>query len=148
MAPPKCAPEELFNILVLDNIKGGLHDLPKDANSWIPKFSREAGAFGNTHWNKFCERYDFHQSRKEHLDTFMRLCFASLTRDARKWSTNLPSKSLTTCEDLEKVFLQIWGMMEDMASLYSQYLKIFKQNDETVQEFNDKFNTLLGRIDL
>jgi hypothetical protein len=74
----------------------------------------------------------------------MKLFLASLTRDARKWSTNFPSKSLTTCEDLEKVFLQIWGMMEDMASLYSQYLKICKQNDETVREFNDMFNNLLG----
>jgi hypothetical protein len=37
--------------------------------------------------------------------------------------------------------------MEDMASLYSQYLKICKQNNETVREFNDRFNTLLSRID-
>jgi hypothetical protein len=37
--------------------------------------------------------------------------------------------------------------MEDMASLYSQYLNICKQNDEVVREFNDRFNTLLGRID-
>jgi len=34
-----------------------------------------------------------------------------------------------------------------MASLYSQYLKICKQNDEDVGEFNDRFNTLLGRIE-
>jgi hypothetical protein len=37
--------------------------------------------------------------------------------------------------------------MEDMASLYSQYLKICKNDDEIVREFNDRFNTLLGRID-
>jgi hypothetical protein len=37
--------------------------------------------------------------------------------------------------------------MENMASLYSQYLKICKQNDEDVREFNDRFNTLLGRIE-
>jgi hypothetical protein len=77
----------------------------------------------------------------------MKLFLASLTGDVKKWSTNLPSKSLTTCEDLEQVFLQRWGVMEDMASLYSQYLKIFKQDDEIVRKFNDKFNTLLGRID-
>jgi hypothetical protein len=147
MAPPKWAPEELFDPLDLANIQGGLHDLPKDVDSWIPKFSGEVGASGNTHWTKFCESYDFHQSGKEHPDTFMRLFFASLTGNARKWSTKLPSKSLTTCEDLEQVFLQRWGVMEDMASLYSQYLKICKQNDEDVREFNDRFNTLLGRID-
>jgi hypothetical protein len=56
----------------------------------------------------------------------MKLFFASLTGDVRKWSNNLSSKSLTSCEDLEQVFLQRLGMMEDMASLYSQYLKICK----------------------
>jgi hypothetical protein len=77
----------------------------------------------------------------------MRLFLASLTGDARKWSTKLPRKSLTTCEDLEQVFLKRWGVMENMASLYSQYLKICKQDDEDVREFNDRFNTLLGRIE-
>jgi hypothetical protein len=94
MAPPKWPPEEIFNPLDLANIKWGLHDLPKDVDSWIPKFSGEAGVSGNTHWTKFCESYDFHQSGKEHLDIFMKLFLASLTGDARKWSTNLPSKSL------------------------------------------------------
>jgi hypothetical protein len=54
----------------------------------------------------------------------MRLFFSSLTGDDRKWITNLPRKILTTCEDLEKHFLQILGVIEDMASLYSQYLNI------------------------
>jgi hypothetical protein len=147
MAPPKWALEELFIPLELANIQGGLHDLPEDVSSWIPKFTREAGASGNTHWTKFCERYDFHQSGKEPPDKFMILFFTSLTGDAIKWGTNLPSKILTTCENLEKVFLQRWGVMEDMASIYSQYLNICKQNDEVVREFNDRFNTLLGRID-
>jgi len=33
MAPPKWDPEELFHPLDLDNIQGGLHDLPKDVDS-------------------------------------------------------------------------------------------------------------------
>jgi len=43
MALPKWAPEELFDPLDFANIKGGLHDLPKDDNPWIPKFSGEVG---------------------------------------------------------------------------------------------------------
>jgi hypothetical protein len=71
VASPKWSLEELFSHLDLANIQGGLHDLPKDADSWIPKFSGEVGAYGNTHWTKFCESYEFHQSGKEHLDTFL-----------------------------------------------------------------------------
>jgi hypothetical protein len=78
MAPPKWALKELFHPLDLANIQGGLHYLPKDVDSWIPKFSGEARVLGNTHWTKFCESYDFHQYGKEHPDTFMRLFFASL----------------------------------------------------------------------
>jgi hypothetical protein len=33
------------------------------------------------------------------------------------------------------------------ASLYSQYLKICKQNNEDVREFNDRFNTLIGQLE-
>jgi hypothetical protein len=92
MGHPKWALEELFNLLDLDNIKEGLHDLAKDVNSWIPKFFIEVGASGNTHWTKFCESYNFYQFGKEHLDIFMKIFLASLTGDSRKWSTNLPSK--------------------------------------------------------
>jgi hypothetical protein len=108
MAPPKWPPEEIFDPLDLANIQGGLHDLPKKKNSCIPKFFGESGASGNTHWTKFCESYDFHQSGKEHPDTFMRLLFTSLTGNDRKWNTNIPRKILTICEYLEQVFLQIW----------------------------------------
>jgi hypothetical protein len=113
-------------------------------NSRIPTFAGQIGAIGNTHWTKFYESYEFHLSGKEHPDTFMRLIFASLTREARKWSTKLPSKSIKTCEDWERVFLKRWGVEENMTSLYSQYLKIYKQNNKDVMEFNDSFNTLIG----
>jgi hypothetical protein len=73
----------------------------------------------------------------------MRLFLASLTRNAKEWSNTLPSGSLTTHEYLEQVFLKRWGVVENMASLYSQYLKISKENDEDVREFNDSFNTLI-----
>jgi hypothetical protein len=92
MAPPKWAPEELFDPIDLESIQGGLHDLPKDAYSWIPTFAGENGAIGNTHWTKFRENYEFHLLGNQHPDTFMILFFASLTGDARKWSTNSLAK--------------------------------------------------------
>jgi hypothetical protein len=146
IASPKWSPKEFFIPLDLDNIQGGLHDLPEDADSWISKLLGEVGAYGNTHWTKFCESYEFHQSWKEHPDTFMRLFLASPTRNAREWSNALPSRSLTTPKYLEQVFLKRWSVVENMASLYSQHLKICKQNDENIREFNDRFNTLIGQL--
>ena len=77
----------------------------------------------------------------------MRIFLASLTGSTKDWSNALPSGSLTTPEDLEQVFLKIWGVVENMASLYSQHLKICKQNDENIREFNDRFNTLIGQLE-
>jgi hypothetical protein len=46
MAPPKWALEKIFDPLDLTNIQGGLHDLPKDVDSWILTFSGEIGKLG------------------------------------------------------------------------------------------------------
>jgi hypothetical protein len=102
--PPKWSHKELFGPLDLANTQGGLHDLPKKVDSWIPRFSGEEGSYGNSHWTKFCEGFEFHQSGQEHPDTFMRLFASSLTGTARKWINTQPSGSFKTPEDLERAF--------------------------------------------
>ena len=49
ISPPKWSHKEFFGPLDLDNIQGGLHDLPKEVDSWIPRFSGEVGSYGNSH---------------------------------------------------------------------------------------------------
>jgi hypothetical protein len=122
MALPKWSPKELFVPLDLAKTQGVLHYLPKKVDSWIPKFSGEVGSYGNSHCTKFCEGYEFHQSGKEHLDTFMRLFLNSLTGSAIIWINKLPSESLKTPEDLKWDFKKRWGKEESMASFYYQYL--------------------------
>jgi hypothetical protein len=56
------------------------------------------------------------------MDLFIKLLLSSLTRNVRKWSDKVPRKRLKTYEDLEQIFLQMWGIKEDMISLYSYYL--------------------------
>jgi hypothetical protein len=41
VSSPKWSHKELFGSLDLANTQGGLHDLPKKVDSWIPKFSGE-----------------------------------------------------------------------------------------------------------
>jgi hypothetical protein len=85
----------------------------------MPKFPGEVGSYGNAHWTKFCEGYEFHQYGKEHTNTFMRLFLASHTGSVRDWINTLPSGSPKTPEYLEHAFLKIWGKVESMASIYS-----------------------------
>jgi hypothetical protein len=87
-----------------NNTQGGLHDLPKKAESWIPKFSGDDGSYGNSHWTDFCDAFHFHQSGQEHPDVFLRLFVSSLTESARKWIKRLPKRSIKNPEDLEQAF--------------------------------------------
>ena len=103
MAPPKWSPKELFGPLDLANTLGGLHDLPSKVDSWIPRFSGEEGPYGNSHWTKFCEGFEFHQSGQEHPNIFMRLFASSLIGTAKNWSNTQPSGSFKTPEDLNEL---------------------------------------------
>jgi hypothetical protein len=101
VSPPKWYHKELFGSLDLANTQGGLHDLPKKVDSWIPRFSGEEGSYGNSHWTKFCEGFEFHQSGREHLDIFMRIFVSSLIGTVRELINTQPSGSFKTPEDLE-----------------------------------------------
>jgi hypothetical protein len=79
-------------------------------------------------------------------DVIMKLFSASLTGNARIWYNNLPSKSIKTWEDLENSFIKRWGDERDMTFLFSQYQEIQKHEEESVREFNDRFNALLNQI--
>jgi hypothetical protein len=79
--PHKWSHPGAFNYFDLSNIQGGLHDLPKDANSWLPLFSGE-GVSGNSHWTHFCDSFEFHQANQGHPDVFMKHFASSLLGDA------------------------------------------------------------------
>jgi hypothetical protein len=70
VSSPKWSHEELFGPLGLANTQGGLHDLPKKVESWIPKFSGEDGSYGNSHWTKFCDVSNFTNPDKNTLMSF------------------------------------------------------------------------------
>jgi hypothetical protein len=146
VSSPKWSHEELFGPLDLANTQGGLHDLPKKAESWIPKFSGEDGSYDNSLWTNFCDAFQFHQSGQEHPDVFLRLFVSSLTRSARRWINKLPKGSIKTLEDLEQAFKKDWCEKESMDSLYSQYTDICKASSESIRDFNDRFNLLLEKI--
>jgi hypothetical protein len=146
VSSPKWSHKELFGPLSLPNTQGGLHDLPKKVESWIPKFLGEDRSYCISHWTNFCDAFQFHQSRQEHLDVFLRLFVSSLTESAIRWINKLPKGSIKTPEDLEQAFKKYWCEKESMDSLYSQYTDICKASGEGIRDFNDRFNLLLKKI--
>jgi hypothetical protein len=146
VSSPKWSHKELFGPLSLPSTQGGLHDLAKKVESWIPKFSGEDGSYGDSHWIDFCDAFQFHQSGQEHPDVFLRLFVSSLTGSARRWINKLPKGSIKTSEDLEQALKKDWCEKESMGSLYYQYIDICRASSEAIRDFNDNFNLLLKKI--
>jgi hypothetical protein len=143
--PHKWSHPETFSYFDLSNIQGGLHDLPKNANSWLPLFSGKEVS-GNSHWTHFCDSLEFHQTSQEHPDVFMRLFASSLVGDAKTWIDALPKGAIKTPEELERAFKIRWCNHEHTQDLFSQYIDICKGSCEGVRDFSDRFNLLLKRV--
>jgi hypothetical protein len=135
-----------FSCFDLSNIQGGLHDLPKDVESWLPLFSGKGVQFGNSHWTHFCDNFEFHQAGQEHPDVFIRLFASSLIEGAKTWIDTYPKGGIKTPEELERAFKIRWCNHEHIQSLYSQYLDICKGSSEGIRDVNDRFNLLLKKV--
>ena len=57
--PHKWSHSKSFNYFDFNNIQGGMHDLPEDANSWLPLFLGKSVP-GNTHWAQLYDNFEFH----------------------------------------------------------------------------------------
>jgi hypothetical protein len=134
-----------FNCFDFSNIQGGLHDLPKDANSSLPFFLGK-GTPGNSHWTHFCDNFDFHSASQDHLDVFMSLFASSLIGDAKVWINGYPKGSIKNPEELQKAFKIRWFDSEHSQDSFSQYFSICKGSCESVRDFNDRFNLLLKKV--
>ena len=143
--PHKWSYSESFSYFDLSNIQGGLHDLPKDANSWLPFFSGKAIP-GNSHWTQFCDSFDFHLAGQEHPDVFMRLFARFLVGDVNVWIHRCPKGSIKDPEELQKAFKIRWCDSEHSQDSFSQYLSICKGSYESVRDFSDRFNLLLKKV--
>jgi hypothetical protein len=129
----------------MTKICGGPHKLPDKAKSWLPKFSSNDDITCN-HLTRFYKSFELHEVINRNSDVIMKLFSTSLIGDVRMWYNNLPSKSIRIWEDLENTFIKRWGNERDPIFLFSQYNEIHKYKEESIREFNDRFNTLLNQI--
>jgi hypothetical protein len=78
--------------------------------------------------------FQLHPISDDAEDLAMKLFFATLHGNARKWYDNLPDASITSMDQLEKTFLK-------------KRLEYVKQTkNESIQEFHNRFENLLWQI--
>jgi hypothetical protein len=79
-------------------------------------------------------------------DVAMRLLASSLTEDAQRWFRGIPDNHITSYEDFSKLFKNRWTTKKDNVMLVAQFNQINKKENETVIEFNTRFNRLYSQI--
>jgi hypothetical protein len=77
----------------------------------------------------------------------MKLFSTTLCCNAKEWYDNLPDASITTMEQFEETFLERWGIqLEDIPVLLEELEHIKQAEDETVRDFQDRFENMLYQI--
>jgi hypothetical protein len=82
----------------------------------------------------------------EHEDVAMRLFDSSLTEEALDWFRGIPDNHLTSYEYFSNLFKRIWSTKKDGGTLVAQFNQIKKKENETVNEFNTRFDSLYSNI--
>jgi hypothetical protein len=77
----------------------------------------------------------------------MKLFYTTLHGNATKWYDDLPNASITSMDQLEKTFLEKWGIKLEHIHMLIKILEYMKQSkNKTVKEFHTRFDNLLQQI--
>jgi hypothetical protein len=74
-------------------------------------------------------------------------CFAlSLKKDARKWFTGLPDNSINSLDGCRDTFFSRWLERRDSRFLLNALTNMKRNENETIDEFNLRFNKIIQDI--
>jgi hypothetical protein len=91
--------------------------------------------------------FQLHPISDDAEDLAMKIFFATLHGNAKKWYDDLPDASITSMNRLEKTFLKKWGVKLEDIHMLIKILEHMKQTkNETIKEFHTRFENLLQQI--
>lgn len=79
-----------------------LNQMPQEYLKILPRFIREDEKIVENHISVFCNFAE--NLNVEHLDVVLKFFVQSLDGEARKWFKGLPNNSITTWEEMERLF--------------------------------------------
>jgi hypothetical protein len=89
--------------------------------------------------NKWCTAHDYE-------DVKIKLFVLSLEDDASDWYEDCPDDKFKTLKDLLDPFTERWGKKRDQCHLLVALNTVKKNENETIEEFNKKFNELVSSL--
>jgi hypothetical protein len=118
--------------------------MPKESHKWFPKFSGNNVITTDDHL--YAMGRDMENAEVEHEDVAMKLLASSLTEDAQRWFRGLPDNHIASYEYFTKLFKNRWTTKKDNIMLVAQFNQIKKKENETVSEFDNRFDRLYSQI--
>jgi hypothetical protein len=134
----------LYKPLNMANIQGYPNTMPKEVNKWFPKFSGNNVITAEDHLYVMVR--DMENVGIEHEDVAMNFFASSLNEEALDWFKVFPDNHLTSYDGFSNSFKKKWSTKVDGGTLGAQFNQIKKKENETVKEFNTRFDRLYNQI--
>jgi hypothetical protein len=118
--------------------------MPNESHKWLSKFLGNNVTTADDHL--YVGGRDMENAEVEHEDVSMRLLASSLTEDAWRWFRGIPDNCIASYEYFSKLFKNRWTMKKDNGMLVAQFNRIKKKENETMNEFDTRFDRLYSQI--
>jgi hypothetical protein len=136
-----------YKPLDMSNIPGYPQQMPFEYKNFLPRFTGGDRERVDYHMRNFWNFFLSYPVVDYAEDVVMKLFSASLCCNAKEWYDNLPDASIMTMEQFEETFLERWGIqLEDIPVLLEKLEHIKQAEDETVRDFQDRFENMLYQI--
>jgi hypothetical protein len=121
--------------------------MPTRYKKWLSRFTGSDGVRADNHMDNFLDFFQLQPISDDAEDLEMKLFSSTLHDNAREWYDDLPNASITSIDQLEETFLKRWGIkLEDIQMLIKRIEYIKQTKNETINEFQDRFENLLYHI--
>lgn len=130
------------------NIPGYPNDLPVLGIDKLPSFQGDNAISANSHlrdcsiWMaKYARSADF-----DHEDVRMTFFMLTLGGDAHEWFSEKPQNSFNSLQSITDAFEEKYGDKREGRHLVKAISIIEKRENETVEEFNKRFNDIVKKL--
>jgi hypothetical protein len=136
-----------YKPLDMSNISRYPQQMPFEYINFLPGFNGGDRERADYHMRNFWNFFLSYLVDDYAKDVVMKLFSTTLSHNAKEWYDKLPNASITTMEQFEETFLERWGIrLEDITVLLEELKHMKKAKDETVRDFQIRFENMLYQI--
>jgi uncharacterized FlaG/YvyC family protein len=125
-------------------IRGFPNDITKELKKAIPKFSGNGIESAENHCINLKSIIQEFEEFNE--DVYMKLFAQSLIEDAAEWFRSLPDGAISSWDEFVNQFTEQFGNQNETSFASHEITSMKKNQNETVAEFNKRFNKVLNKI--